>query len=419
MEKLEKTESWTPNAIDPTAAGLADPDRLPDRARDRLRPRQGGREEGRLRAPAQHLLPRGRLGDRLRAAERTGRRHRRRRLQKGRLEHQLHLQLGLRRLRAHRLRALRRLSRSGPRAPRRTSRSSAPASTTGRASSPRPRLADYLPFAKHPQAVDPDYLVSWNNKQAPEWAAADDKYDYGPLQRSQMIADRVQGGDQGQEEDDDRPAGPGDGGTGDRGPARLPAAADDLQGDRQAEVGASCKSALATLRAWHKAGAHRRDLNRDGVDEETPAIELMDAWWPKLVEAEFKPALGEKAFERLEGMLRIGDHTAARPTPRTSTTAGGATSPRTCATSSGRSRRGACSRELLRRRLEGEVPGAAAADADGGAEGDAGAALRRRQRRLRRQPAALLLRPEPAAGDRRASNSAPSRSRTGRPSSRS
>ena len=49
MEKLEKTESWTPNAIDSTAAGLADADRLPHRARDRLRPRQGRRQEGRLR----------------------------------------------------------------------------------------------------------------------------------------------------------------------------------------------------------------------------------------------------------------------------------------------------------------------------------------------------------------------------------
>ena len=64
---------------------------------------------------------------------------------------------------------------------------------------PKTQLADYLPFAKHPQAVDPDFLVSWNNKQAPEWAAADDKYGYGPLQRQQMIADKVRNGDQGRQ----------------------------------------------------------------------------------------------------------------------------------------------------------------------------------------------------------------------------
>ncbi|MGE0067272.1 MAG: penicillin acylase family protein, partial [Solirubrobacterales bacterium] len=73
------------------------------------------------------------------------------------------------------------------------------------------------------------------------------------------------------------------------------------------------KSALKTLKAWHKAGAHRRDLNRDGVDEETPAIQIMDAWWPKLVEAEFKPVLGAKAYERLSGMLQIGDSIGGSP----------------------------------------------------------------------------------------------------------
>ena len=39
----------------------------------------------------------------------------------------------------------------------------------------------------------------------------------------------------------------------------------------------------------------------------------MDAWWPKLVAAEFKPALGKKAFERLQGMLATGDHTGGSP----------------------------------------------------------------------------------------------------------
>ncbi|MBS1885207.1 MAG: penicillin acylase family protein, partial [Actinobacteria bacterium] len=49
-------------------------------------------------------------------------------------------------------------------------------------------------------------------------------------------------------------------------------------------------------------------------DEETPAIELMDAWWPKLLEAEFKPALGAKAYEKLEGMLETGSYTGGSPT---------------------------------------------------------------------------------------------------------
>ncbi len=69
--KARKERELDPERGRLDAARLADADRLPHRSRDRLRPRQGRRQEGRLRPPAQHLLPRGRLGDRVRAAERT------------------------------------------------------------------------------------------------------------------------------------------------------------------------------------------------------------------------------------------------------------------------------------------------------------------------------------------------------------
>jgi Penicillin amidase len=38
-----------------------------------------------------------------------------------------------------------------------------------------------------PHVEDPDYLVSWNNKQAPGWAAADDNFFYGPDHRQAML----------------------------------------------------------------------------------------------------------------------------------------------------------------------------------------------------------------------------------------
>jgi hypothetical protein len=40
----------------------------------------------------------------------------------------------------------------------------------------------------------------------------------------------------------------------------------------------------------------------------------MDAWWPKLVEAEFEPALGAKAYEHLQAMIKVGSHTGGSPT---------------------------------------------------------------------------------------------------------
>ena len=177
---------------------------------------------------------------------------------------------------------------------------------------PQTQLADYLPFSKHPQAEDPAYLVSWNNKQAPEWAAADDKYDYGPIFRSQMISDKVKAATKGKKKMSivqlikamEEPA------------------TQDLRGYRLLPIifkaigkpsSPKLQKALAMLKTWHQHGAHRRDLNRDGVDEETPAIELMDAWWPKLLEGEFKPVLGAKAYERLEGMVETGSLVGGSP----------------------------------------------------------------------------------------------------------
>ncbi len=177
---------------------------------------------------------------------------------------------------------------------------------------PASQSADYLPFSKHPQAVDPDFLVSWNNKQAPGWAAADDKYDYGSVFRSQMIADKVRSAIKGgrkmtiaqlvqaMEEPASQDL---------RGYKLLPILFEAIGKPKSAKL----RGALATLRTWRQHGAHRRDLNRDGVDEETPAIELMDAWWPKLLEAEFKPVLGGRAYAQLEGMLQTGSVVGGSP----------------------------------------------------------------------------------------------------------
>jgi acyl-homoserine lactone acylase PvdQ len=178
---------------------------------------------------------------------------------------------------------------------------------------PAKHTADWLPFEKHPQAVDPDFLVSWNGKQAPGWAAADDKYDYGPVQRGQMIADHIRGDTKGNRKMT----------IAQLVQAMEEPASEDLRGDKILPLllkgigtpkSAQLKSALAELRTWRAHGSHRRDLDRSGEDEETPAIEMMDAWWPKLLEAEFKPALGARAYEKLEGMLETGSYTGGSPT---------------------------------------------------------------------------------------------------------
>jgi acyl-homoserine lactone acylase PvdQ len=160
-----------------------------------------------------------------------------------------------------------------------------------------------LPVDARPHAVDQPYLVSWNNKQAPGFAAADDKFSYGPLFRSQMIEDRVKAAIKG-----DRKI---------RAEQLVQAmeepASQDLRGyalvrQLKRALGtipdAKAREAIDGLSAWAAGGAHRRDLNRDGKDEEGDAVALMDAWYPKLVEAIFKPRLGTGAYDALTRVMK-------------------------------------------------------------------------------------------------------------------
>jgi hypothetical protein len=54
-------------------------------------------------------------------------------------------------------------------------------------------------------------------------------------------------------------------------------------------------------------GGHRRDLNRDGHYDDDAAVTLMDAWWPKLVGAEFRPVMGNAVFTSLAGIQPISN----------------------------------------------------------------------------------------------------------------
>lgn len=170
--------------------------------------------------------------------------------------------------------------------------------------------ADWLAFNAHPHATDQDYLVSWNNKQARRWAAADDQWGYGPHFRSQLIENRIKADiAHGRRmniaqlvQSMDEPA------TEDlRAVLLWPIIARAI--GRPANP--ALRHALGELRAWVAAGGHRRDLTpRDpsqlGHDQFTPAIELMDAWWPKLLKAEFEPMLGADAVKAIRSLVDYG-----------------------------------------------------------------------------------------------------------------
>jgi len=134
----------------------------------------------------------------------------------------------------------------------------------------------FVPDAAHAQQTNPPqgYLVSWNNKQAPGFSAADNQWGYGPVYRSQLLERRIT---------DRIAAGPvtrvglveamQDAATADlRAEALLPLLLDVIGNDpAQAD-------ALALLRAW-AADPHREDRNRDGTYTHAAAIALFDEWW--------------------------------------------------------------------------------------------------------------------------------------------
>jgi acyl-homoserine lactone acylase PvdQ len=175
---------------------------------------------------------------------------------------------------------------------------------------PKLHTMSVLAFGAHPNAIDPDFLVSWNNKQAPKWSAADDKYSFGSIYRVQLIRNFIEADIAGGKK---------------MGLEQLVSAMDEAatQDIRMVELWPTIRAALGTpaspqlqeavakLEAWYADGGHRRDLSNTSISspgtyQHNEAITIMDAWWPKLLEAEFKPALGSEAFGALQGMLAFG-----------------------------------------------------------------------------------------------------------------
>jgi hypothetical protein len=158
---------------------------------------------------------------------------------------------------------------------------------------------DAEPIAAHPQAVDQDSLTSWNNKPALGYSSADQNGFYSSIYRSQLldagIAPFLQAGRKMT--------------LADLVNAMANAATQDLRGVAVlpwvlrvlgTPADPQLAAAVRTLRAWVAAGAHRIDRSGGGHYDDAAAVQLMDAWWPLLVHAEFAPALGEPLLGQLE-----------------------------------------------------------------------------------------------------------------------
>jgi len=222
------------------------------------------------------------------------------------------------------------------------------ASFTWRGFDPGNNTAQYTPSSQHAQAIDQAYFTSWNDKSAPG-----DGLIGTPIYRSQMLDQGIQADLRGGRKMtlaqlinamasaatiDLR---------GDKilpyllrvignpvscsAPARHRAAHNRHRGSRRRAHSASrkrhrasrkrhrasrrrpaprsCDPALAgpvqELRAWLAAGAHRHSAAPGQPYQYSDAIRIMDAWWPRLVAAIYRPSMGPNLYQQFQSHYGI------------------------------------------------------------------------------------------------------------------
>jgi acyl-homoserine lactone acylase PvdQ len=175
---------------------------------------------------------------------------------------------------------------------------------------PAANTAAYTPPSAHPNSVDQDYYISWNNKQAEEYAAA--PWGEGSVHRGNLLEDRV------------RKLVAAGGVT----RASLTRAmaeagltdlrAEDVVPDLLKVIGSApvsdpaAAAAVEKLRNWLASGARRTETSAGSKTyADADAIRILDAWWPLLVEAEFEPGLGSDLYTAFTRNLPIDEAPSA------------------------------------------------------------------------------------------------------------
>ncbi|MEU5706722.1 penicillin acylase family protein [Streptomyces flaveolus] len=175
---------------------------------------------------------------------------------------------------------------------------------------PATNTADYTPPSAHPNSVDQDYYISWNNKQAKDYTAA--PWGNGSVHRGNLLDDRVK-----------KLVAAG-------GVTRtklVQAMADAGLADLRAEdvlpkllkvvtsspvTDSTAAAAVSKLQAWVTTGAKRTETSAGSRKyADADAIRILDAWWPLLVKAEFEPGLGSDLYTAITGNLPVDEAPSA------------------------------------------------------------------------------------------------------------
>ncbi|MFF4245054.1 penicillin acylase family protein [Streptomyces sp. NPDC001822] len=179
---------------------------------------------------------------------------------------------------------------------------------------PAANTTDYTPFAEHPQSSGQDYYISWNNRQAKDYSTA--AFGFGAVHRGDLLDDRVSALVE---------AGGVTRASLTR--AMAEAALTDLRGEQllpellkvlrsQPVTDPALNTAVQQLDSWRAAGAQRKETSPGShTYTHADAVRIMDAWWPKLVEAEFRPGLGDGLWTALTANLATDESPAASHGP--------------------------------------------------------------------------------------------------------
>ncbi|MET8245329.1 penicillin acylase family protein [Streptomyces sp. NPDC005202] len=179
---------------------------------------------------------------------------------------------------------------------------------------PATNTADYTPASAHPNSIDQDYYVSWNNKQAKDYTTA--PWGDGSVHRGNLLEDRVK----------KLVAAGGVTRT-----SLVKAMADAALADLRAEdvlpkllkvvnsstvTDSTAAAAVSKLQAWVSAGARRTEISAGSKTyADADAIRILDAWWPLLVKAEFEPGLGSDLYTAFTDNLPVDESPSAAHGP--------------------------------------------------------------------------------------------------------
>ncbi|MEU6027932.1 penicillin acylase family protein [Streptomyces tauricus] len=175
---------------------------------------------------------------------------------------------------------------------------------------PTTNTADYTPPSAHPNSIDQDYYISWNNKQAKDYTTA--SWGNGSVHRGNLLEDRVK-----------RLVTAG----GVTRASLTRAMADAALADLRAEdvlpkllqvvksspvTDTTAAAAVTKLSDWVTAGAKRKETSAGSkAYANADAIRLLDAWWPLLVKAEFEPGLGSDLYTAMTANLPVDEAPSA------------------------------------------------------------------------------------------------------------